>query len=33
MPEVIDGISESILISENTVIVVDSQNLIINFDD
>ena len=33
MPEVINGISESILISENTVIVVDSQNLIINFDD
>ena len=33
MPEVIDGISESILTSENTVIVVDSRNLVIDFED
>ena len=33
MPEVIDGISESILTSENTGMVVDSRNLVIDFED
>ena len=33
MPETIDEISESILTDENTVIVVDNQNAIINFED
>ena len=33
MPETIDEISESILTDENTVIVVDNRNAIINFED
>ena len=32
MPETLDEISESILTDENTVIVVDSRNTIINFE-
>ena len=33
MPETTDEISESILTDENTVIVVDNRNAIINFED